>query len=74
MNYAGVGCDFLQQSLTKEEFRYWIIPAGDQPFTFQSYYTQKPLFDPSVGQLFLAHYQKVDSSGFYDVYQAKGKR
>jgi hypothetical protein len=71
MKVSGLHSDALQSSLAAEQFRYWLIPRGDRPFTIDSAYGTGPIFDDSVGQLFLQHYAKIDTTAYFDVYQAK---
>jgi len=72
MDESGIDSAPLKDSLEKEAFRYWLIPKGDAPFSMISlYWPQHPLFDESVGRTFLEHYAKVDSSEYFDIYQAK---
>ena len=71
MKESGLGSGALSTSMAKEQFRYWLIPRDNRPFSMYSPYDEKPLFDESVGQLFLKHYGKIDTTPYFDVYQAK---
>jgi hypothetical protein len=71
MKEAGLTDEALRKSLILEKFPYWLTPKGELPFTMSAAYSTKPLFDDGVVKAFAQHYTKVDSSWFFDIYQAK---
>ncbi len=58
--------------LRAEKFDVWLIPRNNPPFAMLNLYRpNRPLFDPAFRQDFEAHYQKIGSSSFFDVYVRK---
>jgi len=70
MKESGLSLRPLENSLRERTFRIWLIPRDDKPFSIISYYDAKPLFDDSVAEAFLRNYSIVESTRYYDVYQA----
>jgi hypothetical protein len=61
-----------REVISKKLADVWLIPHGDQPFTIRSFYPPSPeLFDDAFRASFAENYQRVGSSRFFDVYQAK---
>ncbi len=56
----------------KQTFDIWLIPRSDAPFSMAS---DSPgasmLFDVQLRSAFESHYQKISTSAFYDVWQAR---
>jgi len=71
MKEAGLTASALKTSLETEQFRYWLIPRDGPPFTMNSWYDSLPLFDYSLAQTFSQHYVRVNSTPFFDIYQAR---
>jgi hypothetical protein len=69
---AGLGDEPLRKILLAEQYRIWLVPRNDQPFSLTSFYDESTIFSESVRETFAQHYAKTASSPFYDIYQAKG--
>jgi hypothetical protein len=62
----------LQKLFTAQSVDCWLIPRDDAPFSMDTRYEANvPLFSDATRQAFQANYMKVDSSRFYDVWQAR---
>ncbi|MEZ0297102.1 MAG: hypothetical protein ACAI35_11665 [Candidatus Methylacidiphilales bacterium] len=70
MQESGLSDAPLVNSLRNQSFRYWLIPKGAAPFTSINWYTNRDLFSNSVRETFSTHYQKTETTRFFDIYQA----
>lgn len=73
MLHAGLEMpEATRQALASCRIRTWLIPRGNPPFQFYSFYAgQRPLFDEAFRQSFLASYQNVGATQFFDVWTCK---
>lgn len=69
MQVMGLTQEAFKRCLAQEQYRYWILPKGT-PFSL-SFYMDEPLFEAKVGPLFADHYERIESSSFYDVYESR---
>jgi hypothetical protein len=74
MKASGLNATPLERELQEKSFRFWLFPHGDQPFTLRSWYDQTPLFTESIRDALLRNYAIVESTPWWDVYEARPSR
>lgn len=57
------------ESLSSGAIGLWLVPKGDSPFTLNGYFPDRPIFDRPFRDTFAAHYRKVGSSAYFDLWR-----
>lgn len=76
MDMQGVGVEIPAATLAvfkTQQYDIWLIPRAAVPFSLRNSWfdDRPPLFGPEFQRAFLDNYHKVDSSQYYDVWQAR---
>jgi hypothetical protein len=75
--FSGVGIpESTIEALLADDRAVWLIPAGQKPFTMVSWYfryTGGQLFDESFQQAFRQHFNRQETTEYFDLYVPEAK-
>ena len=72
--FSGLSDDVLVKALEACTFNPIAMPKRGEPFTLQSFYTQRPLFSDALRSAFQRQYGLVESGGYYSIFECVDKK
>jgi hypothetical protein len=70
-NFAGYSDDLFAENLLKRPNRIWIFPRGE-PFSYDNYYTNRPLMSEKFRNVFRSNCSKIDGLTYFQVWRCSG--